>query len=71
MLRRLLAVQIESGFCLLSEEELTEIQRLWAADGDRNESAFKIWHPTGAAPREGAAPTLVSIAASPRTVGTL
>lgn len=43
MLRKLADVQRESGFRLLHDEELAEIQRLWTLDGDHKNSAFKIW----------------------------
>jgi hypothetical protein len=43
-LHRLAVIQRESGFLLLSEVELVEIQRLWRVDGDMKDSAFAIWH---------------------------
>lgn len=43
ILRKLAAVQASSGFELLHDKELKEIQTLWKLDGDRRNSAYQIW----------------------------
>ena len=43
ILRKLVEIQTKTGFPLLLNEELVEIQRLWRLDGDVKETAFQIW----------------------------
>jgi DNA sulfur modification protein DndC len=43
ILSRLAVVQRETGFNLLAQEELIEIQRLWRLDGDTRSSTETIW----------------------------
>ena len=43
ILRRLLVLQVETGFTLFRLPELLEIQRLWVLDGDRHDSALQLY----------------------------
>jgi DNA sulfur modification protein DndC len=43
ILSRLGTLESQSGFQLLMGQELSEIQKLWALDGDKNNSALDTW----------------------------
>lgn len=65
ILYRLAKIQLDSGFQLLNETELNEIQRLWNLDGDHTDSALRLWREFELQPSDKGKTELVTISPVP------
>ncbi|MGD1209863.1 MAG: DNA phosphorothioation system sulfurtransferase DndC [Candidatus Acidiferrales bacterium] len=65
ILYRLAQIQFDSGFRLLNEVELNEIQGLWNLDGDRTDSELRLWREFQFRPPNKSKTELVTISSAP------